>query len=485
MADPESDPSVSVSADEVRVGKAFEADRFPVPAIAFEIESLAEEPIRIRLVDHIPESFAMEGVGFHPDYDSDNWTAYRDHRVAYERTLDPGESVLTVYGIRIDDPSEAESFLDEPTIELVETDDDPDAGDVLGRETTQVVRDALSRGGEDGLSDLDAGSLLGDEAEADIPDAESEADAGGEADEATDDEADEAPDPRELADDLDSAMRAGDEDVTRIETADESETDEDGTGDEVGGDADAEGADDADDADDAETDADDADDAETDAEGADDAETDADDESVHSSAAAEALDPRDSPVAGEHDTSAPAADSVAAALAAEIREGRVDDDDLSVLREALAAEIETDASASVDARIARLQSEVADLLAYSDALADFLDENGTAEDVLGEVSEDVTELSDRVDTLADEVSAAETERTALGDEVSDLAEDVTAVSDRIEGLDADLGAAVDRLDERRDAVESIETDVEALREEIDDLQTFRDRLSDAFGTGQG
>ena len=475
MADPESDPSVSVSADEVRVGKAFEADRFPVPAIAFEIESLAEEPIRIRLVDHIPESFAMEGVGFHPDYDSDNWTAYRDHRVAYERTLDPGESVLTVYGIRIDDPSEAESFLDEPTIELVETDDDPDAGDVLGRETTQVVRDALSSGGEDGLSDLDAGSLLGDEAEADIPDAESEADAGGEADEATDDEADEAPDPRELADDLDSAMRAGDEDVTRIETADESETDEDGTGDEVGGDADAEGADDADDADDAETDA----------EGADDAETDADDESVHSSAAAEALDPRDSPVAGEHDTSAPAADSVAAALAAEIREGRVDDDDLSVLREALAAEIETDASASVDARIARLQSEVADLLAYSDALADFLDENGTAEDVLGEVSEDVTELSDRVDTLADEVSAAETERTALGDEVSDLAEDVTAVSDRIEGLDADLGAAVDRLDERRDAVESIETDVEALREEIDDLQTFRDRLSDAFGTGQG
>ena len=475
MADPESDPSVSVSADEVRVGKAFEADRFPVPAIAFEIESLAEEPIRIRLVDHIPESFAMEGVGFHPDYDSDNWTAYRDHRVAYERTLDPGESVLTVYGIRIDDPSEAESFLDEPTIELVETDDDPDAGDVLGRETTQVVRDALSSGGEDGLSDLDAGSLLGDEAEADIPDAESEADAGGEADEATDDEADEAPDPRELADDLDSAMRAGDEDVTRIETADESETDEDGTGDEVGGDADAEGA----------ADADDADDAETDAEGADDAETDADDESVHSSAAAEALDPRDSPVAGEHDTSAPAADSVAAALAAEIREGRVDDDDLSVLREALAAEIETDASASVDARIARLQSEVADLLAYSDALADFLDENGTAEDVLGEVSEDVTELSDRVDTLADEVSAAETERTALGDEVSDLAEDVTAVSDRIEGLDADLGAAVDRLDERRDAVESIETDVEALREEIDDLQTFRDRLSDAFGTGQG
>jgi prefoldin subunit 5 len=466
MADPESDPSVSVSTEEVRVGKAFEADRFPVPAIAFQIESLAEDPVRIRLVDHIPESFSMEGVGFHPDYDSDNWTAYRDHRVAYERTIDPGESVLTVYGIRIDDTSEAEDFLGEPTIELTETDDDPDTGDVLGRETTRVVRDALSGDGDgdgdDGLSNLDSGSLLDDSdaaedgAEGDSGDgdddrsaAERDTDAADAHAERDTDAAESAPTPRDTADDLDAAMRDGDMDVTRVDVGD--------------------------------------------AEDAEDEGEDATPESVHSAAAAEALDPRDHPAAADEsaggdedadahaddtaDRPAAATESVAAALAAEIRAGRVDDDDLSALREALDEASPT----SVDARIGRLQSEVADLLAYRDALAGFLDENGTAEEALEEVSEELSDLTDRVEALDDSLSAAEADRADLRDEVADLADDVAAVSDRIETLDDDI----DELDDRLDAVETFEDDIESLRSEIDDLQTFRDRLGDAFGAGSG
>jgi len=440
MADPESDPSVSVSTGEVRVGKAFEADRFPVPAIAFEIESLAEDPVRIRLVDHIPESFPMEGVGFHPDYDSDNWTAYRDHRVAYERTLDPDESVLTVYGIRIDDPSEAEAFLDEPAVELVETDADPEAGDVLGRETTRVVRDALSGEGEDGPPDLDSESLLGDPADADAEDG---------ADAPTDD----APAPRDPSDDPEAAMGDRDEDVTRVDAAAGEDGDESEDGDGDGDDA------------------------------------------VHSSAAAGALDPRDRPAAaasaggdgdaeaesarGTDHPAAASAESVAAALAAEIRAGNVDDDDLSVLREA----IDEASPTSVDARIGRLQSEVADLLAYRDALAGFLDENGTAQEALDEVTDDLTDLADRVDDLDDALSAADADRADLREEVAALTDDVAAVSDRIEDDVDDLGETVDRIDDRLEAVEGIEDDVEALRSEIEDLQTFRDRLGDAFGTG--
>ncbi|WP_299332283.1 hypothetical protein [Haloplanus sp.] len=466
MADPESDPSVSVSTEEVRVGKAFEADRFPVPAIAFQIESLAEDPIRIRLVEHIPESFPMEGVGFHPDYDSDNWTAYRDHRVAYERTIDPGESVLTVYGIRIDDPSEADDFLDEPTIELIETDTDPDTGDVLGRETTQVVRDALSGDGDDGLSDLDSGPLLGDpdDPPATEPNAEVDADA----------DTDASPTPRDPADDLDAAMHDGDTNVTRVDTAD----------------AAPEVDDDAEDEDEAEAEA------EADAEAP---------ESVHSSAAAESLDPRDSPAAAdgsvgdddrddaaetdpapEHTADRPAVetDSVAAALAAEIRADRVDDDDLSVLREALDEASPT----SVDARIGRLQSEVADLLAYRDALEGFLDENGTAEEALENVTEELSDLTARVESLDESLSTAETDRADLRDEVAAITDDVAAVSDRIESLDDgldELGETVDSLDDRLETVEAFENDIEALRSNIDDLQTFRNRLGDAFGAGQG
>jgi hypothetical protein len=445
--DPGPDIPVTVSTGEVRVGKAFEADRFPVPAIAFEIESLADEPIRVRLVDDIPESFPMEGVGFHPDYEGDNWTAYRDNRVAYERTLEPGESVLTVYGIRIDDPEEADDFLGDPEIELIEHGDAAATGDVLGRETTQVVRDALSGEESGDLSGLESEPLLDDE----------------------------APAPRERADDQTVVTGDRDGSVTAVDV-------------EAGADADA---------DEEGTDADDADEADADA-------------TVPSAEAAETLDPRagegteamdsertadagaDDGAEAETDDADATADaaagsSVAAALAAEIREGTVDDDDLTVLREAFEAEAEGGVPTSVDVRIGRLQSQIEDLLAYRDALADFLDENGTAEEVVGEVNAELADLTERVAALDDAVAEADDERATLADDVATVTDRVDDVADRLDTVAADLddlSATAERIEERLDAVEHLESDVEDIEAELDDLRDFRDRLSSAFGTDE-
>jgi len=428
--DPDPDIPVSVTTGEVRVGKAFEPDRFPVPAIAFEIESLADEPIRIRLIDDIPESFPMEGVGFHPDYEGDNWTAYRDNRVAYERTIEPGESVLTVYGIRIDDPEEAEDFLDDPEIELIEHGEAAATGDVLGRETTQVVRDALSGDDSSSIEDIGSGALLDDDG---------------------------APAPRDRVDDPVTVTDDRDESVTTVEVADteaDDETEPDETTDEESEDA---------------------------------------DDAVPSSAAAEALDPRsgdddaaevvddESAGAGEPSTPAPAAESVAATLAAEIRAGVVDDDDLAVLREAFEGEVPT----SVDVRIERLQSQIEDLVAYRDALADFLDENGTAEEVVGELSEDLHELTDRVDALESTLAEADENRATLHEEVSAVTDRVDDAADRIDGVATDLDdldATAKTLEERLESVEELESDIESIEDELEDLRDFRDRLSSAFGT---
>jgi archaellum component FlaC len=465
----DSDPEtpVSVSTGEVRVGKGFEADRFPVPAIAFEIESLADEPIRIRLVDRIPESFAMEGVGFHPDYDSDNWTAYRDHQVAYERTLEPDESVLTVYGIRIDDPEEAEAFLDEPTVELVESADADSAGDVLGRETTQVVRDALSGEESADLSALDEAGTAETEAETE---SESVAVPDDDGPESLLDEPSTAT-PRETDDEPIPAMRTRDETVTTVgatrRTADgesEDESAEDGERDGDGGE---------------ETDAA----ASADAAAAPDprpAVVEADE-----SPAPTTDDGADAADAAAPDTGAPAGTpgSVASALAAELREGSVDDDDLVVLREAFESEVPT----SVDVRVGRLQSQVEDVLAYRDALADFLDENGTAEQVLGDVSEEVSDLHDRVDDLDASLSVADDDRAALREEVAETGERVADVTDRLDDVEDDLDRVESRLadlDEQLSAVGSVEADVEEIRAELDELRSFRDRLNSAFGPGE-
>jgi archaellum component FlaC len=422
--DPDPETSVSVSRGEVRVDKTFEADRFPVPAIAFEIESLADDPIRVRLVDQIPESFAMEGVGFHPDYDSDNWTAYRDHRVAYERTLEPMESVLTVYGIRIDDPAEAESFLGEPSVELVEPDaTESGSGDVLGRETTQVVRDALSGEGSD-LADLQGDGV---EPEPLLEDAEAEAA----------DEAASTPAPRPLDADLSDAMGERDASVTAVD----------------GDDPAAEGR------------------------------------SPDEPSGETGADPRpaavDADPADEADRNSPAAapGSVAAALAAEIRAGSVDDDDLAVIEDALEREVPT----SVDVRLGRLQSRVEDVLAYRDALADFLDENGTAEELLEGVNEDVSDLQDRVDDIDDELATADSERAALGDDLDSVSASVADLDQRIGDVEDDLAALddrLDRLDERLADTEALADDVASLEDELVELRSFRDRLSSAFGPGE-
>lgn len=454
----ERDPDipVSVTTGEVRVGKAFEADRFPVPAIAFEIESLADEPIRIRLVDEIPESFQMEGVGFHPDYEGDNWTAYRDNRVAYERTLEPGESVLTVYGIRIDDPEEADDFLGEPEIELIEHGDAAATGDVLGRETTQVVRDALSGEESSDLSGLDAQPLLAD----DVP----------------------APAPRDRVAEPIRVTGARDESVTPVGVE--------------GADAEAEAQ--------AETDAEQT--AEEGDAAEDDDESESEDDAVPSAEAAAALDPRsggeetsadaedESTDADAEDestdataTSTPETESVAAALAAEVRAGTVDDDDLTVLREAFEAADEATVPTSVDVRISRLQSRIEDLLAYRDALAGFLDENGTAEEVVGEVSEELTDLSQRVASLEETVADADAERADLETEIESVTDRVDDVAGQVEtvanDLD-DLGTTVETIEERLDALDELESDVADIEAELDELRSFRDRLSSAFGTDE-
>ncbi|MFB6108330.1 MAG: hypothetical protein ABEJ82_05755 [Haloplanus sp.] len=402
----EVDTRVSVSTPDVRVEKRFEADRFPVPAIAFEIESLADDPVDVRLVDHVPESFSMEGIGFHPDYDSDDWTAYRDHRVEYEHTLEPGETILTVYGIRIDDPSEAESFLGEPSIEVMDGSEEEDrSSDVLGRETTQVVRDALSGGGD--LSADDAAVLDGTE------DAETEGEDGAETEAA------------------EAVTEAEEEEAADAEEGEAAEAEADA---EEGEAADAE------------------------------AEEDEDAGPTPSSEVARALDPRTVEDETADGTVAEAAElSVASVLAAEIRAGEVDDEDLAVLRD------ELDAAASVprsvDVRIERLQTQTEDLLAYRDALADFLDENGTAEELTEEMRGDVADLTEQVAAIDESVSAMEAR-------IDDVDERIDDVDERLDDVEAELDGEVAKL----------RAEMEEVNEELDDLRTFRDRLSDAFGT---
>jgi polyhydroxyalkanoate synthesis regulator phasin len=452
------DDVVTVTEGDLTVEKRFSADEFPVPAVEFVIRSTADEPVDVRLTDSVPESFPMEGIGFHPDYDSDGWTAYRDHRVEYERTLEPGAEVTTVYGIRIDDPEEARPFLGRPRIERLSAGDAAESPeDVLGRDTTRSVRDALA----------------GDEP----ADAETEPP-------------------------VDDVAAALDDEPGPIEEIEEAEPE-------------PEPLDDLDEPDTEPEPLDDLDEPGTPANG--DAEPRRVDPDLRP-AVTRTADGESDDAGGEDAGPTPAATpgSVAAALAAEIRAGEVGADDVETLRDALASpapEPEPSVPRSVEVRIDRLQNRTEDLAAYTDALEEFIDEEGTGaavvegvrsdldgvradvaavEERLAAVEETDERLADRLDDARADLDAAAERLSAVESDVSGLVErvetaenDLDALRTTVEGLEASVAdlegetdASVESVEER---VDELRADVRDLESELDELRAFRERMRDAFG----
>ncbi|MFW5918580.1 MAG: hypothetical protein ACOCSF_00085 [Halanaeroarchaeum sp.] len=174
-------------------------------------------------------------------------------------------------------------------------------------------------------------------------------------------------------------------------------------------------------------------------------------------------------------------ESLAAALAEEIREGSVDDDDLDAIRDAVGEPTTSDG-----VRVDHLQARVSDLEAYTDALEAFLDENGGAEELLDEVQSTVDEVGDEIDDLASRVDAAQGEREALRERVDTLADEMNAiddVEDRIERMSGDIEALDERVEDGEEAalaVDSLEDDLEELEDDVEEFQEWRSQLSDLF-----
>lgn len=418
--------TTTVEEDGVRVEKSFTDDAFPVPAVTFDLSSRREDAVRVRIVDRIPDEFPMDRVGFHPDYESENWTAYKDHRVEFERVLEPGESVETVFGIRDDDP-DLDGFLGTPVIEHVPVGEE--IGDVLGSGETDAVREVLA-GDRDTLPGMEKESL--DEPASEDEPAD-EADTDGEATESDEDaDSDEpdvgGPEPRTVADGTIAA-------VTRREDAE----DDEGTG---------------------ESDVDETDEATEETHV--DADGDAHDEAGHAGSADE--------------DGASVGGGVAAALAEEIRSGAVEEDDMEVLR----SELDLGVPRSVDVRISRLQSSVSDIEAYADALAEFIDEEGTAREVLDGLDARVDDVESTVDALDTRVAAGERAHGELVDEVDGMESDVSGLRDDVDGVETTVDEFEDTVSAVQATTAGLEETVEGVAGDVTSLEADLAGLDDAL-----
>jgi hypothetical protein len=446
-----------VETDGVTVSKFFNAEDFPVPAVAFDVDSSRDDAVTLRIVDEIPDEFGIDQIGFHPEYGSEHWTASGDGVVRFEREIEPGESFTTVYGVRMEEGQDETPFLSAPTIEL----DGEDIDEVVPPESTSVVRELA--GGEretvPGLEDDDAeeagleadieGSIESlEEEDAEI--LEGDVDLGG--DEETDLDAEPAEEESVEADES-------------FEAEPPTEPEAEGYG-----------------ADQPEPPAGDEEVEEPEAEGFGEEETE-------DEAAAEA-EPAPESVGFD-------AGDLVGTLAEAIRNDEVSDDDLATLQDAFGG-----VPNSTQVEIEHLQSRVSELEAYTDALEEFLDEEGTAQQLVSDVEDEVSSLSAALDDLDDELGEVEAsvedaagDREQLRERVADVEAEVEAVDDLhedVQRLRGDVDAIDERLEDTEDAVmdvEELEDDLEDVAEDLDDVEAhveeieeWRDQLSDVFGT---
>ncbi|ELZ24403.1 hypothetical protein C475_12462 [Halosimplex carlsbadense 2-9-1] len=404
MSDSQQYEKVSVSSDGVAVDKRFEEDEFPVPAIAFEIQSARSETVTVTLVDRVPEDVAVEDLGFHPEYGSEYWTIDED-QITFERELEAGAEYTTVYGIRATGTDNVEQFLTTPTIERVDPPLEDGDGPVVDEGSSDVVRDVISGDG-------------------DVPGLEDEDDADG-----------------------------TDEDVETLNLKDPNEPADAGSSGDDGDGGDASGG---------------------------------------SSGGAVAVEDAD-------------VDSLVGALAAEIRNQNVDAEDVKLLRKAF--DLADDNGGSVDARIQHLQTEVSDLLAYTGALEEFLDENGTGDEMIEEFREQVESFESELEQVREmasghEASISEVEETVASvessmdalqsdmdevlDDVESVQSDVDSVQDEVQSVEGTVDEVESDLDELESQVgdidvEDVRADIEDIDEEIEELKEWREQLSSVIG----
>lgn len=209
---PSTEPAktMTISAGDFTIRKAISPYQDDVVKVGFTIDSVADEPVHLRLADQLPEEVEMDSVGFHPEYDPDGWTVGDGQTVIYETVVGPGDSRETVYGARVASAAELEPFAIEPSLAI----------------DTDMEGHAPSNGSDDGLVFAD-----------DSPDAEPSASEGdstvAEGDESA--ETDGAPtsfDPdAEAADDLatngDGSRSIGSSGTVGTDDAPASESDED------------------------------------------------------------------------------------------------------------------------------------------------------------------------------------------------------------------------------------------------------------------
>jgi archaellum component FlaC len=167
-------------------------------------------------------------------------------------------------------------------------------------------------------------------------------------------------------------------------------------------------------------------------------------------------------------------------LVVELQAGRASEESLDYLEQEFGTA--THNSGSMDARIKQLQHDFADLRAYTGALEEFLNENGSAREVVNTLQKRLETVDDELESLESTVDEQGTDVAEIREEMDEIQSEVESVSAEINSLAEDveeLSSQVDRVDDQLPAYD-IEERISELEDDIAETSAFTNKLRGAL-----
>lgn len=187
------------------------------------------------------------------------------------------------------------------------------------------------------------------------------------------------------------------------------------------------------------------------------------------------------------DSREPTDSSMLAALAADIEAADPDSKPLDVIRNTLDRQ-DTGSPTSVQVRLERVESEVNELAAYTDALEEFLDEYGDGQSLLQSIEAEHERFESRLDTTAQQLDTLDDQLDTLDDHASmleSLQADLEAVDSRLAALESGHEATDDRTHANEQALEGLSRSVSDLQDHVERVEsTVADQTGDLQDTLQ-
>lgn len=187
--------------------------------------------------------------------------------------------------------------------------------------------------------------------------------------------------------------------------------------------------------------------------------------------------------------------SVTRAIAQELREERVAAEDVKLLRRAF--ELAGQDGGSTDAKLDQLQRDISDLRAYTSALEEFLDENGTGQQLIEELESELSEVSEQVASMRSQVQENASELGSVTEDIESVQRDVSAVEGTVTDVESDVQTVGEEVSELESSVSDLESEladvreevsegdvaarIDDLEEELSDLREWQDQIKQTFG----